>query len=355
LGRGLIQRDRSVLFLTSLWHNGDFVDRLKQSNLSAHTLPLGFFSTILTRECLRKTAVQAWRWPGLLWKYCEILRCYKAEKVIHTSYRSLLLLKPFLRPERDLLWLHECIPDHDRYRRLFRSFEKRVHSFVCVSKAVAISLHKIGVNETRIRIIHNGVKDFTAGVLPQPESHAPFRIGIAGQISPAKGHDDLLEAFGLVCQRHSRAELHIYGTGQSEYIKALKRKATTLGIENRIMWHDFVTDRKLIYSNVDVCVVPSRFEDPLPTCAIEAGLFGKACIATRRGGLPEIITDELNGLLVGAEQPAEIAEAICRLIAHPELRQSLGVNARHQATKRFSPERFVGEFLDVLDAKGSCF
>jgi glycosyltransferase involved in cell wall biosynthesis len=209
-------------------------------------------------------------------------------------------------------------------------------------------LRQIGIGENNIRVIYNGITDIGVGTRPEVQISESFRIGIAGQITPSKGHDDLLQAVALVFQRCLGAELHIYGTGESKYVEELTLKANILGIADRIKWHDFVFDRRAIYSNLDVCVIPSRSSDPLPTSAIESGLFGKACIATRRGGLPEIITHGVNGLLVESGQPREIAEAICRLIEYPDLRRTLGMNARRQAIERFNPERFLRDFLEVL-------
>jgi glycosyltransferase involved in cell wall biosynthesis len=124
-----------------------------------------------------------------------------------------------------------------------------------------------------------------------------------------------------------------------------------LGIADRVKWHEFVVDRQTIYSNLDLCVVPSRSQDPLPTSAIEAGFAGLPVIATRRGGLPEVVEHETNGLLVEAQSPAELADAMCRLINDHQLRERLACNARPWATERFGRERFLKEFLALLETE----
>jgi glycosyltransferase involved in cell wall biosynthesis len=115
-----------------------------------------------------------------------------------------------------------------------------------------------------------------------------------------------------------------------------------------VKWHDYVADRSLIYRHLDVCVVPSRSPDPFPTTALETGFFGLPAIVTRRGGLPEIIEDGVNGLVVEAEKPAELADALSRLIEHPALRERLAANARQRAVERFGRDRFLNEFINVL-------
>ncbi len=350
LGQGLSQRGQSVSFVVSFWTNGDFRDRLLRCGLPASILPIGFISATLTKRCLEMTLEQIRRWPGLLSGYAKLLRRLRPQKVVHTNWHHLLLLLPFLRPDRDLYWLHEIVPDLPQYRRVFGWIEHRIGSFICVSQATASALRKIGISEAKIRVVRNGLTDPVALVNLEAEPSGRFRVGIVGQVNHWKGHEDLLEAFASVVQKHRAAVLHIFGNGNAGYKVELERRAAALELTDRVEWHDYVTDRRLIYSSVDVCVVPSRSHDPFPTTAVEAGFFGLPAIVTRRGGLPEIIEHNVNGLLVDAERPNEIADALCRLIEEPSLRQRLGANARRRAVEQFGRDRFLDEFLEVLDA-----
>jgi glycosyltransferase involved in cell wall biosynthesis len=348
LGEGLTQRGRSVHFITSFWNNGDFPNRLKQLQIPTHILPIGFISATLTKRCLEMTLEQVRRWPSLLWGYSSLVRRLGPQKVVHTNWHHLLLLLPLLRPERDLFWLHEVVPDLLQYRRVFGLLERRLGAFICVSQASACSLRKIGIDEAKIRVIHNGLSDPADSVDPRSPSPVRLRVGIVGQVNVWKGHGDLLEACALLARDHSAPELHIFGNGNDIYKSELVRRSLDLGIQERVKWHDYVSDRRLIYSSFDVCVVPSRSQDPLPTTAIEAGFFGLPSVVTRRGGLPEIIEHEVNGLVVEAERPAELAEALSRLIKEPSLRQRLGANARRRAVEHFGRDRFLNEFMAVL-------
>ena len=201
LGKGLAQRERSVQFITSFWNNGDFPNRLKQLQIPTHILPIGFISVTLTKRCLEMTLEQLRLWPSLLWGYSSLVRDLRPQKVVHTNWHHLLLLLPLLRPERDLFWLHEVIPDLLQYRRVFRWLERRVGAFICVSHASASSLRKIGIDEGKIRVIHNGLTDPAGSVDTRSPSPKRLRIGIVGQVNPWKGHTDLLEAFALACPK----------------------------------------------------------------------------------------------------------------------------------------------------------
>jgi len=348
LGEGLTQRGRSVHFITSFWNNGDFPNRLKQLQIPTHILPIGFISATLTKRCLEMTLEQVRRWPSLLWGYSSLVRRLRPQKVIHTNWHHLLLLLPFLRPERDLFWLHDLVPDLPRYRRVFGWLERRLGAFICVSQASAWSLRKIGIDEAKIRVIHNGLTDPADSVDPRSPSHERLRIGIVGQVNPEKGHADLLEACALLAREYSAPELHIFGNGNAVYKTELVRRSLGLGVVELVRWHEFVPDRREIYGNLDVCVMPSRTTESFGLSALEAGFFGLPSVVTRRGGLPEIIEHEVNGLVVEAEKPAELAEALSRLIKEPFLRQRLGANARRRAVEHFGRDRFLDEFMAVL-------
>ena len=348
LGEGLTQRGRSVHFVTSFWNNGDFPNRLKQLQIPTHILPIGFISATLTKRCLEMTLEQVRRWPSLLWCYSSLVRRLRPQKVIHTNWHHLLLLLPLLRPERDLFWLHDLVPDLPQYRRVFGWLERRLGAFICVSQASACSLRKIGIDEAKIRVIHNGLTDPADSVDSRSPSHERLRIGIVGQVNPEKGHVDLLEACALLAREYSAPELHIFGNGNAVYKTELVRKSLDLGIVELVRWHEFVPHRREIYGNLDVCVMPSRTTESFGLSALEAGFFGLPSVVTRRGGLPEIIEHEVNGLVVEAERPVELAEALSRLIKEPSLRQRLGANARRRAVEHFGRDRFLNEFMAAL-------
>src|SRR5207249_2521754 len=111
-------------------------------------------------------------------------------------------------------------------------------------------------------VIHNGITDPSGSALRREASDQKPVVGIVGQIGEWKGHDDLLEAFALVSSSFPKAELHVFGKGSDDYETNLREKAVALAIADTVIWHGFVTDRTQIYRRIDICVVPSRFEEP---------------------------------------------------------------------------------------------
>jgi glycosyltransferase involved in cell wall biosynthesis len=349
LARGLQLSNLDIRLLVSSWGHKDFRQYLTEAGLRYDVLPLGFISATLSLQCLQWTYGQVVRWPALLIGYRALLRTLKPEKVLHTNWQHLLLLFPLLHPRRDLFWVHEVFPNKQQYRSLFRLLSRRLQYFAPVSAAVGESLRRLGIPEKKIRVIHNGLASPDENVERIPNLNEGIRVGIAGQVNRWKGHDDLVQAFGQISTKWPNVELHIYGSGPDDYEHELKRKMAELEIVNKVKWHGFISDRATIFGNLDICVVPSRTEDPLPTVAIEAAIFGVPVIATNRGGLPEIIEDGVTGILVRPEDPDDLAAGIQRLLSNPELRTSMGIQAREHMLRNFSKERFVGEFMSLLE------
>ncbi len=119
------------------------------------------------------------------------------------------------------------------------------------------------------------------------------------------------------------------------------------GGDPRIRYLGYITRVEDVYTSSDIVVVPSRWQEPLGLIAIEAGACRKPVIATRVGGLPEIIDDGRTGCLVAPESPHELAEAVERLVADPDARHAMGEAAYLRITQHFA-EQPVAAFEEVL-------
>jgi glycosyltransferase involved in cell wall biosynthesis len=216
-----------------------------------------------------------------------------------------------------------------------------------VSRAVANNVIALGVPEPRVVVIHSGLSSIKP--TPAPGGHPILRLGIVGQIGPWKGHDDLLDALALLSRSGVRALLRIFGTGAPAYIDSLKSRVTELNLQDQVEWCGVVKNQAEIYGNIDVCIVPSRCEDALAMSAIEASGFGRPVICSARGGLPEIVDDQVTGLVVEAKRPDQLAEAIKSLARNPNLIKAMGDSARKHIEREFSLERFAGQFIQVVE------
>jgi len=350
LAKGLRDTGCEVEVVTSFWGDREFLGRLQDENLRAHIMRLGFISATLSLECLRMTAHQMLFWPGLSLTYKRFLSEVRPTKIVHTNWQHALLLWPFLNCERDIFWVHELVPKKPQYIRLFRALSRRLCEFVAVSQATATSLTRIGIPKHKVRVIYNGVRDSSGGSPHLTPSSFPV-FGIVGQVGPWKGHEDLFQAFAEVMPSHPEAQLHIFGRGSLEYEEYLRRNAVQLGIEQNVTWHGFVKDCDKIYNRMDVIVIPSRCEESFGLTAVEASYCAIPAIASRRGGLPEIIDDGVTGCLFEAGDIRQLAQSILTLSGNVDLRKQMGEHARKRSMSLFSHDRFVQEFCEILELK----
>ena len=278
LARGLQTSGHDIRVVVSFWTDGTFVSRLNTAGISHYPVWFGFISATMRLDCLYMTAAQILRWPQLLASYRRFLLRFAPNKVIHTNWHSLLMIAPFLKPERDVFWVHEIMPNKPQYRKLFRWLERHMCCFIAVSRAVAESLGKLGIAEQKIHVIHNGITDPTSDSAEIQRTDDELVVGIVGQIGAWKGHEDLFEAFAQVAPLLPMAQLHVFGEGPSDYKNFLRQKAAALGISDKLSWRGFVLERggRFIIRWISVSC-PAGLEEPLSTVAIEAGVFPPSC------------------------------------------------------------------------------
>jgi glycosyltransferase involved in cell wall biosynthesis len=179
-------------------------------------------------------------------------------------------------------------------------------------------------------------------------SNGIVRIGIIGQVGEWKGHDDFLEAARGLKERNLPFACSIYGRGEAGYVESLKAKIKLYELAQQVSWAGFINDPKEIFKRTDICVVPSRGNDPCPTVAIEAAHFGVPIVATRRGGLPELVQDGKTGYLVDAERPEQITEKLKLLIEDGELRRRMAEAARLHGLQNLTRDRMINEMEALL-------
>lgn len=171
---------------------------------------------------------------------------------------------------------------------------------------------------------------------------AALTIVSVGRAVEKKGYSDLLHALSRMPSHLSWRFEHVGGGPLGARLRA---QAERLGIADRIAWHgaqsrDFVF---ALLGRADLFVLPSRLtksgdRDGLPNVLMEAQAFGVPVLSTDVSGIPELVTDGENGMLVPERSPAALAAAILRLATEPELRTRLGQVGAASVRERFSSE-----------------
>ncbi|MEZ5933587.1 MAG: glycosyltransferase family 4 protein [Alphaproteobacteria bacterium] len=184
----------------------------------------------------------------------------------------------------------------------------------------------LGLAPERLAVLTNPVAIPEA--LPARAERPVKRLLYLGRMSEPKGAFDLVRAIGLLPEASLKAtQLTLAGDGETETIRALVR---SLDLEASITVRDWVgpAERDALLEAADIFLLPSYFEG-MPMALLEAMSWGLACIATPVGGIPDILRDGVNGILVPAGDHAALARAIDRLIHEPAGRLALGRAARN--------------------------
>jgi len=134
----------------------------------------------------------------------------------------------------------------------------------------------------------------------------PLRLGFIGQLVPTKGIEVLLAGF---VASGIEATLDIAGTGEADYEAGLKRRFA----DPRIRFLGWVDDKAPFFAGIDLCVVPSRVFDTLPTVVIEAFAHHVPVLAASIGGIPEMVASGRNGWLKPLGSEGEVAGALSAL------------------------------------------
>jgi len=180
-----------------------------------------------------------------------------------------------------------------------------------------------------------------------------YLIGYSGKLSRGKGVNHLLAALPGILRRAPDAHVVLIGSGQHQFLSqetALRAMVKTLQVEDRVTFTGFVENVPEYLRSLDLYVLPTEFE-ALPNALMEAMACGLPCVATRVGGIPDLITDGVNGRLVAPASPEALERAVLEVRNDQGLAATWRVAARQTIEARFSLEvlaRRHQEFLAAL-------
>jgi glycosyltransferase involved in cell wall biosynthesis len=219
-------------------------------------------------------------------------------------------------------------------------------AFVAMSRAIREEMVAAGVPRERVTVLPHGVD--TERFRPASAAErAGLRAGLglpdgilavySGRLLRGKGLDTLLEAFAGVASRARDLRLVLVGSGEGQALSVeeeLKRRAGEGDLSGRVVFtgrRDRVEDA---LRAADLYVFPSVFE-ALGIALVEAAACGLPAVASRTGGIVDVVEDGRSGRLVAPGDPAALGAALVALAADPALRASMGRQARETAVSRF--------------------
>ncbi len=210
-----------------------------------------------------------------------------------------------------------------------------------------------GVPLPKTRAFYGGVHDSFLDPPPRRESKGGFTLVFCGRLNSAKPHktlDVLLKAMPLILELHA-VELNIIGTGPRLDEYAALARSLRLEPSVHFLGHVEHSHLPTYYSNADLFVLPS-IRESFGLVLVEAMACGLPVVATRVGGLPEVVEEGVTGLLVPPNDPKALAGAINSLLDDPQRMRSMGAKGRQRVVEHFTwdkvAERMVGYFREIL-------
>lgn len=201
----------------------------------------------------------------------------------------------------------------------------------------------------KIRVIVNGVAG-PAQPVPPPPAAGPTRLAVIGRLSPRKATHVALEALARLRTDGRDVVLEVCGgsfEGYEGYAADLETRAAGADLAGAVEFRGYVTNVWQVLARCHVLVAPSLGES-MGNAVIQAQLAGRPVVASRVQGHTESVIDGMTGLLVPAEDPAAMADAVARVLDDPVLASGLAEAGRRSATESFSASRYNDEMADEL-------
>lgn len=218
------------------------------------------------------------------------------------------------------------------YNRLDRLVLRFSDKIIAVSENIRDDLVRNGIKKSRITVIQNAIQTAANEAEKYAENRRKKRaslaikndeilVGYVGRLSDEKGVQYLIEAGMLLIEAGMSCKILIIGDGPQR--EELKHTVKQKGLERAIIFTGFQTDVEKWMPCLDIFVLPSLTEGT-PMALLEAMLFGIPVVASDVGGIPKVIRNGENGILVDSADPKALAQKIKKLIGIPDLRVKIG-------------------------------
>lgn len=209
-----------------------------------------------------------------------------------------------------------------------------------------------GVAHDKIRMIPRGVnlEEFKMRDADKLAATKEVIIGLVGRLTPIKGHPLFLKAMARVVRVYPHIKIQIIGDApKPQYKEELMMLTRNLGLSQAVQFLGTRYNIPELLCKMSILVAPSVGEEAFGRVVIEAGACGVPVVATRMGGLVDIIQHEKDGLLVGPEDPRELADAVLRILKDPALAESLSQSLRAKVEAEYDLPMMFEKKLKVYE------
>lgn len=346
--------DKKEFAISVILPQGPLADELIRRKINVFLVPMKSRSDLAAVNAIRRLLVKYdpdilhvhGQRAGLVGRFAARNLPIKVVYTEHTRTPQFRLTNPALD------WAHI---------RAMQMLDKITNINIAVSQAVANFLIQNKISQPhKIKVIHNGIAltperhidKITLDIITQYGlKKQDVIIGTVGSLNLQKDTAALIKAMPRVMTKLPQAKLVLVGSGPLKH--RLQKLAHKLGISDRVIFTGAIRNVAGITQLFTTFVLPSRSE-AFGICILEAMKAGVPVIATRVGGIPEIITDNRNGILVEAGDSKTLASSIIRLVNDKKLQQKL-IKAGEETVKNFSIGKMVQAtvslYKDLIEIK----
>jgi len=341
------------------------------NNRKAKTLLVVPPDTPLSREAAKENILAEYLQPTL--KYGDLLAAWKLARIL-TSHQIELVVVMQSKDINVIAAAKLFVPSVKLvfYQQMQSSIDKRdvFHTWMYSKLALWISLTRrmkqdviehTKVPEQRIQVVPLGrdTNVFNPSLYNRRAARRLYGlpldkriVGVIGRLDPKKGQTEFLRSLPIVLENHPDVFYVILGEetrGEEGFARTLVNLSYELGVQDHVRFLPFTENVPQFMAAIDVFVMPS-YSETFGLVLIEAMAMQKPVIATSAGGVPEIVEDGKDGLLVPPRDEKALAEAIDLLLRDSSLRKALSARARLEALSRFDTNRCVDQLVLSLDS-----
>ncbi len=345
-------------FLLTRWGNGEMESLLKKNNIPYSFSWLGMFSRKMEWDNLKMSLHAFIKLPKLYIDFIRLQKKIKPDILYFANHHELILLYPVLlfTKKKIVCHMHDPTPAIPFQKKNFKRYGKIVDKFIAISDNVRNRTIALGCDPEKIVTIHNGItipQLSNKGRLSDLANKAGwsadvFIIGITGQMTPTKGHADLLLAFKKVHEKNPMARLLIGGKPQEPFFTELKSCINEWGLEKFVFFTGWLESVSFFFQNIDVFVLASRHDEGYGLVVAEAMAHKLPVVITASGGAMEIVDEQQNGYIVPKADTDAMAEKLLSLSVDPATCRKFGDIGRIKVMRDFNIQKQTAVFVDYL-------
>ena len=332
LAKYLVEHGHQALVVSN---GGALVGELEQNGVRHLQLPVHRKSLWTMLQCVRRLS--------------EFIRAEKVD-LVHARSRVPAWIAFFACRRTKTVFVTTC---HGYYTphgfSRVMSWGKLV---IAISEVIGRHLvSSFGTPPEKIRVIPRSVdlKKFSQ-ISKSPQSSSAWRIAIIGRLTPLKGHEYFLKAMSDVVRQFPFAKIWIIGDAPASrqgYKEHLQFLANRLGLSEHVEFLGNRRDIPQLLAETQVLVLATTTQEAFGRVILEAQAVGVPVVATRVGGVVEIIEHEQSGLLVPPKDPRALAEAVMRIFKEPKLAGQLVIEAKKKLLEKYTLDKMAEATLQI--------